>query len=83
VDLGTRLKLYEIFRDLANSRGIALVVLSTEIEEVLQLCDRVLVFRDMEVFTSLKRRDMSMDSVLAAMFGQTPSGDTTAGQTLS
>jgi ribose transport system ATP-binding protein len=83
VDLGTRLKLYEIFRDLANSRGIALVVLSTEIEEVLQLCDRVLVFRDMEVFTSLERHVMSIDSVLAAMFGQTAAAAAAVGQTFS
>lgn len=70
VDLGTRMKLYEVFRRLAADQGIPLVVLSTEIEEVLQLCDRVLVFRENSVFAELSRASMTVDRVIAAMFGQ-------------
>ena len=55
VDLGTRLKLYEVFRALACDDGIPLVVLSSEIEEVLQLCHRVLVFREQGVASELGR----------------------------
>ena len=70
VDLGTRLKLYDVFRSLARDDGIPLVVLSSEIEEVLQLCDRVLVFRERAVTRELGPRELSMDRVIAAMFGQ-------------
>lgn len=70
VDLGTRLKLYEVFRALARDEGIPLVVLSSEIEEVLQLCDRVLVFREQGVARELGRGELAMDRVIAAMFGQ-------------
>lgn len=70
VDLGTRLKLYEVFRGLARDEGIPLVVLSSEIEEVLQLCDRVLVFREQGVARELGRGALAMDRVIAAMFGQ-------------
>ena len=70
VDLGTRLKLYEVFRGLARDDGIPLVVLSSEIEEVLQLCDRVLVFREQGVARELARSELAMDRVIAAMFGQ-------------
>lgn len=70
VDLNTRLKFYDAFRALAADHGVALVILSSEIEEILQLCDRVLVFRDFEVFRSMGRSEMNMDAVLAAMFGQ-------------
>ncbi|MFO1050291.1 MAG: ATP-binding cassette domain-containing protein [Geminicoccaceae bacterium] len=70
VDLGTRLKLYEVFRGLARDEGIPLVVLSSEIEEVLQLCDRVLVFREQAVASELDRGELAMDRVIAAMFGQ-------------
>ncbi|MGD9511761.1 MAG: ATP-binding cassette domain-containing protein [Geminicoccaceae bacterium] len=70
VDLGTRLKLYEVFRTLARDDGIPLVVLSSEIEEVLQLCDRVLVFREQGVTRELGRSELAMDRVIAAMFGQ-------------
>ena len=65
VDLGTRLKLYEVFRGLARDDGMPLVVLSSEIEEVLQLCDRVLVFREQgvvrELLAAAGRSDLAMD----------------------
>lgn len=70
VDLGTRLKLYDVFRSLAREDGIPLVILSSEIEEVLQLCDRVLVFREQGVARELGRQELSMDRVIAAMFGE-------------
>lgn len=70
VDLNTRLKFYEAFRTLASESGIALVILSSEIEEILQLCHTVSIFRDLECSTVLDRQSMSMDRVIAAMFGQ-------------
>ena len=70
VDVGTRMKLYDVFNDLSRRRGLPLVVLSTEIEEILQLCHRVLVFRENAVFAQINRSGMSMDRVIAAMFGQ-------------
>ncbi|HRY24464.1 MAG: sugar ABC transporter ATP-binding protein [Geminicoccaceae bacterium] len=70
VDLGTRMKLYDTFRGLARNEGMPLVVLSTEIEEILQLCDRVLVFRERAVSRELGPDELAMDRVIAAMFGQ-------------
>jgi ribose transport system ATP-binding protein len=70
VDLGTRMKLYDTFRELARDEGIPLVVLSTEIEEILQLCDRVLVFRDQAISRELGADQMALDQVIAAMFGE-------------
>ncbi len=52
VDQRTRETLYHVFRELASKEGLALVVLSTEIEEILRLCNRVLVFRDQYVNAS-------------------------------
>lgn len=70
VDLNTRLKFYEAFRQLAQDEKIAFVILSSEIEEILQICDRVSVFRDFERTRIIEKSDMSMSTVLAAMFGQ-------------
>ena len=53
VDQRTRETLYQVFRDLARNEGMALVVLSTEIEELLRLCERVLVFREQRVIAQL------------------------------
>ncbi len=45
VDVGARSDIYAVIRSLANS-GIAVVVVSSEVEEVLGLADRVLVMAD-------------------------------------
>ena len=69
VDIATRRTLYGVFHELARS-GMALVVLSTEIEEIVALCNRVLVFREEELFATLSGDDLTSDRVIAAMFGR-------------
>lgn len=69
VDVATRRVLYDLFRDLA-AEGMALVILSSEIEEILALCHRVLVFRDHSISAELEGAEMHTDTVIAAMFGR-------------
>lgn len=69
VDIATRRVLYEVFKELA-AEGMALVVLSTEIEETLHLCNRVLVFRDYTVANRLAGTEMTADRIIATMFGR-------------
>ncbi|WP_340537152.1 sugar ABC transporter ATP-binding protein [Nocardioides sp. GXZ039] len=45
VDVGARAEIYQLIRTLADS-GVAVVVVSSEVEEVLGLADRVLVVRE-------------------------------------
>lgn len=69
VDVATRHTLYGVFRELAQE-GMALVVLSTEIEEIVALCDRVLVFRELELAATLSGDALTSERVIAAMFGR-------------
>lgn len=69
VDVATRHVLYGLFRDLA-AEGISLVILSSEIEEILVLCQRVLVFRDAQIATELSGPGMTAEALVAAMFGR-------------
>jgi ribose transport system ATP-binding protein len=69
VDIRTRHALYDVFVALA-AEGMALVVLSTEVEEILRLCHRVMVFREGGVQARMTRADMSIEGVIAAMFGR-------------
>jgi len=48
VDVGARSEIYQLIRTLADT-GVAVVVVSSEVEEVLGLADRVLVIREGEV----------------------------------
>lgn len=69
VDQRTRETLYGVFRDLARG-GMSLVVLSSEIEEIVRLCHRVLVFREQRMTAQLAAAGMTYDTVIAAMFGR-------------
>lgn len=69
VDIATRQTLYAVFRELA-AEGVALVVLSTEIEEVLLLCSRILVFREQQVASVVAGDDRTPEHVISAMFGR-------------
>ncbi|HVX32196.1 MAG TPA: ATP-binding cassette domain-containing protein [Solirubrobacterales bacterium] len=68
VDHRTRLQLYSLYRRVADE-GAAVVLLSTEIEELLAAADEIVVFREHTISGRLRREDAGRDGVLAAMFG--------------
>ena len=69
VDQGTKNDFYQLLRQLAQS-GAAVVALSTEIEELLTVCDRVAVFHNQTLWRTLDRQHLTYDEILQAMFGQ-------------
>lgn len=70
VDIQTRHALYDYFRRAVSELGMTIVLFSTELDELVELCDEVLVFRDAGVFVTLQRADLSLDGLMQAMFGQ-------------
>lgn len=69
VDYPTRLALYRAFDELAAESSVAIVVLSTEIDEIVTHCHRALVFREGAPGVELDRAALTRDAVLAGMFG--------------
>ncbi len=69
VDAATKAEIYEVFRDLA-SHGVSLLLLSTEIEELLITCDRVVVFREAQISRIVEGASLTREAIVAAMFGQ-------------
>ena len=69
VDIGAKTDLYAHLRDFAAA-GKSVVYMSSEIEELIGFCSRVLVFRNGHVFAELTGDDINGDRILAAMFGQ-------------
>ena len=74
VDIGTKQDFYRLLRELTDD-GMTVVMLSTEIEELLICCDRVAVCHADQVETVLEGEALTYDAVLAAMFGRTPGTD--------
>jgi ribose transport system ATP-binding protein len=68
VDHPTRISLYRLYREVA-AEGASVVLLSTEIEELLLVADEIVVFRDQTVSARLEGAQRTRDRVLAAMFG--------------
>jgi ABC-type sugar transport system ATPase subunit len=68
VDIGAKLAIYELIRSLA-AEGIAILLISSEHEEVLGLAHRVLVMRAGRIVAELGEDDMSEDALLGAALG--------------
>jgi ABC-type sugar transport system ATPase subunit len=70
IDIGAKADLYSLFGALASG-GLAIVMLSTELDEHVELMDRVLVFREHALFREFNRSELSRDALVAAFFGDT------------
>jgi ABC-type sugar transport system ATPase subunit len=69
VDLATKQDIYSLLTELAEA-NVAVVIHSTEIEELLSLCQRVAIFHHGALFTVLDRRALSRDALIAGLFGR-------------
>ncbi|ADB50514.1 sugar ABC transporter ATP-binding protein [Conexibacter woesei] len=65
VDLGAKAAIYELIRELADE-GIAVVVISSEHEELIGLSDRVLVMRGGRVVRELADDQITEDNIVSA-----------------
>lgn len=68
VDLGAKRDIYQTLHDIAAS-GVSVIMLSSEIDEHLELMDRILVFRENSVAAELARAEATRQRLLASFFG--------------
>jgi ABC-type sugar transport system ATPase subunit len=73
VDLGAKRDLYALLEQLTG-QGAAVVMLSTEIDEHVELMDRVLVFREGSVSSIVPRERLTREILVSAFFS-TPGAD--------
>ena len=65
VDVGSKAEIYKLF-DVALKEGAAILIVSTDFEEVAKVCHRALVFSRGEVVRELHSEDLSVSNLLAA-----------------
>jgi ABC-type sugar transport system ATPase subunit len=63
IDVGAKSEIYALIRQLA-SNGVAIVLVSSELPELLALSDRVLVMREGKINGELHRDAMSEEAVM-------------------
>ena len=69
VDIAAKLDIYKVLATAAD-QGLAVVMLSTELIELIELMDRVLVFREHEVYAEFRKDQLSGELLVASYFGQ-------------
>lgn len=67
VDVGARADLYHLIRKLAEE-GTAILVISSDFEEVVEIADRVLIMRDGTVAVELQGDEIRLDAVRDSCF---------------
>jgi len=63
VDIATKAEIYRIISDLAKS-GLGVLVVSSELEELVGICTRILVMRDGEIVAELDGKDATEHELL-------------------
>jgi ribose transport system ATP-binding protein len=69
IDVGAKAEIYEIMRTLADS-GVAILMISSDMEEVIGVSDRIAVMHEGRVSGFLEREDFSEHNVLMLAVGQ-------------
>ncbi|MDT9593407.1 sugar ABC transporter ATP-binding protein [Nocardioides zeae] len=65
IDVGTKSEVHRLLSDLA-AQGLAILMISSELPEVLGMADRVLVVREGEITAELARAEATPESVMKA-----------------
>lgn len=68
VDVGAKVEIYKVINELA-SRGVGLIVVSSETSELMGICDRIIVMRKGEVQGMIRKEDFSEENILRMSLG--------------
>lgn len=66
IDVGAKGEIQALINELAND-GLGVLMISSELEELTEGCDQVIVLRDGRSVTTLPHTDLSQDTIMEAM----------------
>jgi ABC-type sugar transport system ATPase subunit len=69
IDVGAKAEIYQILNQLA-SRGIAILIVSSELPELIGQCDRIFAMHNGRITGEYSRREASEERILASAMGQ-------------
>ena len=73
IDVGAKVEVHQLIDELA-SRGMAIIMISSDMPEVLAMSDRVLVMREGRQMAIFDQSEATQERVLAAAMGQSEDG---------
>jgi inositol transport system ATP-binding protein len=66
IDIGAKSEIYQLMNDLVEG-GISIVMVSSEMPELLGMCDRILTLRNGSLSGEFKRAEFNQEQILAAI----------------
>jgi ribose transport system ATP-binding protein len=69
IDVGAKAEIYRLMRDLAD-RGVAVIMISSDMEEVIGVSDRIAVMHEGEIAGFLKRDEFSEQAIMHLAVGR-------------
>jgi simple sugar transport system ATP-binding protein len=69
IDVGTKVEIQKLVLKLAEE-GVSVTFISSEIEEMLRTCSRLIVMRDRSVVGELKGSEMTQDNIMRTIAGE-------------
>jgi ribose transport system ATP-binding protein len=71
IDVGAKAEIYRLLRNLSNE-GVSILMISSDMEEILQVSDRVAVMHEGRVTGIVDRAECTEQRVMALAVGQQP-----------
>jgi rhamnose transport system ATP-binding protein len=69
IDVGTKAEVHHLLSDLAKN-GVAILMISSELPEILGVADRILVMREGRIVAEFSHADATEESLMSAGMGQ-------------
>ncbi len=71
IDVGAKQEIYALMNELAQ-QGVAVLFVSSELEEIIGMCDRCLVMHDGCITGQLQRKELNEESIMQLATGRVP-----------
>lgn len=69
IDVGTKVEIQKLVLKLAEE-GVSVTFISSEVEEMLRTCSRLIVMRDRKIVGELRSEDMTQDNIMRTIAGE-------------
>ncbi len=68
VDVGAKVEIYKLINELAE-KGLGIIIISSEMQEIIGICDRTLIMREGKVLGEIPKENMSEENFINMITG--------------
>lgn len=68
IDVGAKVEVFNLINNLADS-GVGIIILSSEFQEVKNICDRIIILRNGEIVKEIDSKDITTEEIFSLSLG--------------